>query len=142
MASFANNQFDKELGEFVRAGSRVDVLSPANLAYSYPSMSEEDLEWSRRLLEPANASWLLHRGTLPCSIILLDEEAVTISPTYTGVSGDTFGVLFSTNPDVTRWATDFFEGHMSNDLVRAGQWPRMVQMTQASEYIEPLNSEG
>ena len=140
MSSFANNEFDKTLERFVDAGAQMEVLSPAELLYEYPSMPLEDLEWSRRLLEPTNSSWLLHRGTLPCSIIVFDEKAVTISPTYTGVSGDTFGVLFSTNPDVIQWVIGLFEDHVDDNPMQASQWPRMAKMMQTGEYVGSLNA--
>jgi predicted transcriptional regulator len=139
ISCFANNKFDEVLERFVAAGVRVDVLSPADLMRSYLSMPEEDLVWSRRLLEPPNSSWLLHRGDLPCSLILIDDKEVVIAPRNpTGPNG-AFGVIFSSDSAIITWAAELFDDYAASDSIRAGFWPRVVQMVKAGEYVGPLD---
>lgn len=139
MSCFANNEFDEVLERFVEAGARVDVLSPADLMRSYLSMPEEDLVWSRRLLEPPNSSWLLHRGDLPCTFILIDDKELVMAPRNPTDPNGAFGVIFSSDSAVTAWAAELFDDYAAGDAIRAGFWPRVVQMVKAGEYVGPLD---
>ena len=138
ISCFANSKFDEVLERFVRAGIRVDVLSPGDLMATYLSMSEEDLVWSRRLLEPPNSSWLVHRSQLPCSLILIDDKEVMIAPRDPTDPKGAFGVIFSSDSATTAWASELFNDYAS-DAIQAGFWPRIVQMVKAGEYVPPLN---
>ena len=138
ISCFANSKFDEVLERFVRAGVRVDVLSPGDLMGTYLSMSEEDLVWSRRLLEPPNSSWLVHPNQLPCSLILIDDKMAMIAPRDPTDPKGAFGVIFSSNSAITAWASELFSDYAS-DAIQAGFWPRIIQMVKAGEYVPPLN---
>lgn len=138
ISCFANSKFDEVLERFVRAGVRVDVLSPGDLMGTYLSMPEEDLVWSRRLLEPPNSSWLVHRSQLPCSLILIDDKEVVIAPRDPTDPKGAFGVIFSSDSAITAWASELFNDYAS-DAIQAGFWPRIVQMVKAGECVPPLN---
>jgi predicted transcriptional regulator/biotin operon repressor len=135
--SFSNVALNEVFTQFVQAGTELDLIAPVNQIQGYAAMDAEVLANLRGLVESANTSYWLYRGSLPCNLVVFDHDVANIVPPAPPNLTPPYGDIRSSNPTIVNWAVTLFDEYLA-DAIRADFiLPRMQQMKD-NDLVNPL----